>query len=879
MNKIIMKNNLSAACLGMFASLAASLSLTVSLPATLSAQDRASITIDAATAGNPVSPTLHGIFFEEISHGGEGGLYAELIQNRGFEESRLPPNTTLQNGFIVPERAPHFSLPNNRASDWKMRWDLKSQWPAWSLRAGENADINLALTQEDPLNSATPNSLQVTIGKLDAQGKNDLLNEGYWGINTVKGDAYNLSFYAHTDRYAGAFTVSLQSADGKILASHVFKSIAGKSWKKYSCQLLAEQGDPGAKFVMSFGSTGTVWLDFVSLFPAKTFKNRPNGLRADLAQYLADLKPAFIRWPGGCFVEGINIESAPNWRRSIGPVEKRVGTYSPWGYWSTDGFGYHEYLQFCEDIGAEALYVFNAGVSCDFRSGTYIPDEKVDSIISDILDGIEYAIGPASSKWGKVRAAAGHPRPFPLKYVEIGNEQSGPRFARRYNWFYDAIKKKYPQLRIMASMGIGDVNKRTLDSMRSVDMADEHAYKAANWAMRNNDHFDNYKRGNWDMYVGEYATNSGVGKGNMLASLSDAVYIMAMERNGDLVKMSSYAPLFVNVNDVDWPVNLINFDAARSFARISYYTIKLFSDNRADKNLLTSTKVAPVAVKRPLYGGSIGLATWDTESEYKDIQVLQDGKVVYSSDFINRADEWKPVRGEWKVKDSAFAQTARGAQRFAWLPGKNFETYTLKVRARKLSDATNAFIIPFAVKDDNTMLRAHIGSNVNNNSVFESVINGMNVSDLNNQKRMPARIETGRWYDITLEVGYDKVDCYLDGKLLMSYTEPQKLFSIAGRNNRTGELIVKVVNAAATPYTVGIELKGAVEPAAAGELFTLRSDSPLAENSFDDPRKYTPVHSVVEGVKPSFDQVFPPYSISVLRIKDGHWKKGTALAH
>ena len=841
----------------------------ISLPA----QNQATITISVDKPGNPVSPTLHGIFFEEISHGGEGGLYGELIQNRGFEESRLPPATTLQNGFIVPERTPHFSLPGNRASDWKMRWELTSQWPAWSLQAGENADIALALTQEKPLNTATPNSLQVTVNKLDPNGKNNLVNEGFWGINVVQGETYNLSFYAHTNKYTGPLTVLLQSADGNVLASYRFKSIAAASWKKYSCTLQARQSDGAAKFVMNFGGTGTVWLDFVSLFPEKTFKNRPNGMRADLAQYLADLRPSFVRWPGGCFVEGINIQSAPNWKRSIGPVEKRPGTYSPWGYWSTDGFGYHEYLQFCEDIGADALYVFNAGVSCDFRSGTFIPDEGVDSIISDILDGIEYAIGPDSSKWGSVRAANGHPGPFPLKYVEIGNEQSGSRFARRYNWFYSAIKKRYPQIQILASMGIGDVNRRTLDSMKAVDLADEHAYKAANWSMRNDDHFDNYKRGNWNMYVGEYATNSGVGRGNMLAALSDAVYIMAMERNGDLVKMSSYAPLFVNVNDVDWPVNLINFDASKSFGRISYYAIKMLNENRADQNMVTETRITPATQKTALYSGSIGLATWDTESEYKDIEVIQDGKMVYSSDFINRPAEWKPVRGDWKVKDSAFAQTAQGAQRFAWLPGKNFDTYTLKLKARKTSNATNAFIIPFAVKDDNTMLRAHIGSYVNNNSVFESVSNGMNVADLTNQKRLPAPIQTGRWYDIVLEVGYDKVDCYLDGKLLMSYTEPKKFFSIAGRDNQTGDIIIKVVNAAATPCKTTIELKGAGQLDPTADLAVLKADSPEAENSFAHPVQYVPTHIVLQDIHPSFEIIFQPFSISVLRIKDTSWKK------
>ena len=836
-----------------------------------SGQQQAVISVDASKHGASVQPSLHGIFFEEISHGGEGGLYGELIQNRGFEESRLPPATTLVNGFIVPEKGPHFSLPNNRASDWKMRWDIKSQWPSWSLEKSANAEINLALVQEKPLNAATPNSLEVTINKLETDGKNNLVNEGFWGINTVKGETYNLSFYAHTDKYKGPLSVSLQSSSGNVLTSYTFKGIAESDWKKYSCKLVAKESDPKAKFVISFGGTGTIWFDFVSLFPAKTFKKRPNGMRADLAQYLADLKPSFIRWPGGCFVEGINIESAPNWKRSLGKIETRPGTYSPWGYWSSDGFGYHEFLQFCEDLGADALYVFNVGVSCDFRSGTYIPDQGVDSIIADVLDGIEYAVGPANSKWGKVRAANGHPKPFPLKYVEVGNEQVGPRYARRYNWFYDAIKKKYPQLTILASMGIGDVNRRTLDSMKSVDVADEHAYKAANWAMRNYDHFDNYKRGSWEMYVGEYATNSGVGKGNMLAALSDAVYIMAMERNGDLVKMSSYAPLFVNVNDVDWPVNLINFDAAKSFGRISYYTIKLFNDNRADQNVFTETRFVQAAEKVPLYTGSIGLATWDTESEYKDIQVTQNGNVVYSSDFINRASEWKAVRGDWKVKDSAFAQTAQGAQRFAWLPGKSFDTYTLKLKARKTSNATNAFIIPFAVKNDNTMMRAHIGSYVNINSVFESVTNGMNVSDLTNQKRLPAPIITGRWYDIMLEVGYDKVDCYLDGKLLMTYTEPQKFFSIAGRDNKTGDMIVKIVNASDKPYKTTIQCSG-IQTGATAEVFTLSASSLEAENSLDEPQKYVPAKTSLENVSSHYEMEFKPFSINVVRLKDKGWK-------
>ena len=258
-------------------------------------------------------------------------------------------------------------------------------------------------------------------------------------------------------------------------------------------------------------------------------------------------------------------------------------------------------------------------------------------------------------------------------------------------------------------MGIGDVNQRTLKDMKEVDIVDEHAYKDAYWSRRNTDHFDKYKRGSWDMYVGEYATNAGVGAGNMQAALSDAVYIIGMERNADLVKWSSYAPLLVNVNDVDWPVNLINFDAAKSFGRISYYAIKLLGDNRADVNLSTVVDFSKTKSVAPMFSGGIGFGTWDTQAEFKDVEVIQDGKTVYKSDLLNNAAEWNKIRGSWSLNNDALAQTAEGPQQFAMLSNKSFDAYTLKLKARKTS-GLNAFMIPFGVKDTNTYLRAHIGS-------------------------------------------------------------------------------------------------------------------------------------------------------------------------
>jgi len=833
----------------------------------LFAQEGATITIDAAKTGNTVSTTLHGVFFEEISHAGEGGLYAEMVQNRGFEDANIPPGMTLQDGFIVPPRTPHFSMPDDGVSDWKMEWPALGDLPAWRSMGVGKAALAVSRTAVQPLNNATPHSMQVEISYADDGDRAEVINEGFWGMNIVAGAAYDLKFYLRDPGYKGNVTAFLQGADGSVLATYVFKPVGGQGWKEYRTRLTALKSDRQAKLVLAFNRPGKLWLDFVSLFPVNTFKGRSNGLRQDLAQYIADLKPAFIRWPGGCFVEGICIQSAPDWKQTIGPVESRVGTYGPWGYWTSNGFGYHEYLQYCEDVGAAALYVFNAGVSCDFRSGTFITDDSLQPYVQNALDAIEYAIGPVDSKWGKVRAAAGHPLPFPLQYVEIGNEQSGPRYAKRYNVFYAAIREKYPQIKMMASMGIGDVNEYTLRGMKQVDYADEHAYKAAGWAMAHFDHFDKYRRGRWDMYVGEYATNGGVGAGDMEASLSDAVYIMGMEKNGDLVKMSSYAPLLVNVHDIDWPVNLINFDAGRSFARISYYAIKMMNENRADVNLLTDVKVKRAAEPPPAFVGGIGLATWDTKTEYKDITVMSGDSVVYRSDFLNRLPEWGLVRGRWEEKDSALAQTATGAQQFAMLRGKSFSTYTLHMKARKLG-GYNAFIIPFAVKDSNTFYRAHIGAWVNKVGVFEKVSNGYDVSNISGTTPLKDTIASGRWYDITLEVGIDTVKCYLDGALLMSYTEPDKLFAIAGKEARSGDVILKVVNAYDREMLLEVSLSHTGVDSLRGMMTTLTAPALTDENSFDRPMQYIPRSAPLQPVGgDDLSILVKPYSINVIRLK------------
>jgi alpha-N-arabinofuranosidase len=330
--------------------------------------------------------------------------------------------------------------------------------------------------------------------------------------------------------------------------------------------------------------------------------------------------------------------------------------------------------------------------------------------------------------------------------------------------------------------------------------------------------------------------------------------------------MSSYAPLLVNTNDVDWPVNLINFDDAKSFARISYYAIKMFNANKPTVNLATDVKIIQSEIKQPQFSGGIGLATWDTKVEYKDIEIIQNGKEVFKSDFINDLDSWEMLRGKWEVQDSALAQIANGAQQFAMLRDKRFDTYTLKLKAKKLS-GYNAFIIPFAVKDSNTFYRAHIGGYVNRVSMFEKVTNGYDVNNMSATVNLPDTIAANRWYDIELQVGLDTVKCFLDGKLLMTYTEPDKLFAISGKDEKNGDIILKIVNAynAEIPVNVGFQNSFPIQPSS--ELITLSAPNLTDENSFEQPEQYIPKRRYVETTGKSLSLTLKRHSINTIRLK------------
>lgn len=565
-----------------------------------------SIQIDAAAQGVAVNPSMYGIFFEEINHAGDGGLYAELVQNRDFEAHNGPAGGRFGGNHLVTPKG------------WVERVWFNTDVHAWTLVAEGSAKGSIRLADTSPLNAENPHSMRLVARQLgDRLG---VANAGYWGMNFRQGALYDLSFYARTEGNETCdLTVTLESPIGhKTYARAVIAGVGGP-WKKYQCTLQPDQADPKGRLVISVSRPGTIWFDVVSLFPRDTYKNRPNGLRPDLVKMLADLKPGFIRFPGGCIVEGIMLSNRFQWKHSIGDIARRQGTFDLWGYYNTFGLGFHEYLQLCEDLRADAMYVINAGLSCQYRREETVSDPgKLQALVDDSLDALEYAMGPTSSRWGSLRAQNGHPEPFVIKYVEIGNENWGAQYHKNYRVFLDAIKGKYPNIITIAdSQNMGGA---------AIEMADDHYYNNPGFFFDHVNHYDKTDRKGPKIYVGEYAVNRGVGRGNLMGALAEAAFLIGLERNADLVRICSYAPLFVNVNDRSWPVNLIEFDTARVVGRTSYHVEKLFSSNRPDEVLKTTVP------------GQAG-----TPDIYALAGIDRDKKEVVLK-AVNRAGEPRPVK-------------------------------------------------------------------------------------------------------------------------------------------------------------------------------------------------------------------------------------------
>ena len=806
-------------------------------------EELATIRVAADTPSAPVSQSLYGIFFEEVNHAGDGGLYAEMIRNRSFDATLPIEGCTLEGGKCKALPAPCYST--GRINNWSTPWKFDSPWPAWSLEKPADCAAAMSIETDRPLHPANATYLRLEVPAVAGGATVRLRNEGYWGIAVRDGETYDFTLFARPHASAmKRLRVGVVAADGRLLARQDV-AIDGTAWKRYSGSLKATATDAQGSFFLEPLDAGGLDLDFVSLFPQRTFKNRPNGLRADLGQLLADLKPAFLRFPGGCVVEGITMENRVQWKKTLGPLHERSGHWSMWGYRVTDGLGHHEFLQLCEDLGAKAMWVVNVGLSCEGRNGDAWPDERLPELIQDTLDGIEYALGPVESPWGRRRAEAGHPAPFPLEYIEIGAENHGPMYQRRYRQFAAAIKKAWPQLTLICN-----------EKIDGIEVEDPHFYATPHFFFGAHHRYDAAPRaGAPRIYVGEFAGYENVGSGSLLAALSEAAFTMGLERNGDLVTLSSYAPLFFNVHDPKWPVNMIGCDAGGCFGRTSYHAQRMLANNLAAVNVACT--VASPALDIPYPSSSFGFGTWKTRAEFRDVKAIaEDGAVLFEADFSKDLGGFKVLAPQWTAVEGGLQQTgdAKPARAVVKLPLP--VEYAVQCKAKKLSG-------------EGFMISCEDGRHGKNWFVFGGwepfpfvEIGGVTI------RRMPGAIDADRWYDVRIEMAGSRLRCLVDGKVVYDVPGPAplaSLYAVAGRSDG-GELILKVVNAADRPQRTQISFSGAVTVGPTATLISMSHPDRAAENSLAEPTKIVPQQTSVE-VSNDFSHTFPANSINVLRLQ------------
>ncbi len=546
------------------------------------------LSIDATDIRATTRRTTYGLLLEDISHSVEGGIYAELVRNRTFKES-YQPGSGPGAGTV----------------------------PYWSLVTGGGATGTLAVDQTTPLNDAIDRSLKVHIGSLARGGRVAASNIGYYGIAVRAATTYRGSLWAKSSPgWQGTIHVSLEKPDGTVLATRALTSL-GTDWAKHEFTLRTPAGiapSTDNRIVVSLRSNQAVaeqdvWLSVVSLFPP-TFKNRPNGLRPDLAEKFAALKPGLLRIPGGNYLEGATLETRFDWKATLGPIETRPGHQNTaWGYWSTDGMGLLEYLRMAEDIGAQPLLAVFAGYTLN---GQHVPQEQFGPYIQDALDEIEYVIGDAATTtWGARRAADGHPAPFPLSYVEVGNEDwfdTSGSYAWRFTMLYDAIKARYPQLKVIATTGgLQGGSASSTPTGRVPDLSDDHYYAPPSFFATVTDRYDRADRGGRQYLVGEYGAQEGNPTPTLRAAVGEAAMLTGLERNSDMVIGSMYAPILVHENQPNWPSNMVGFDAGRSYGSPSYWVVHMFANNLGAQVIgsrLTGAGTLKQVVTKTTQGGS-----------------------------------------------------------------------------------------------------------------------------------------------------------------------------------------------------------------------------------------------------------------------------------
>lgn len=798
------------------------------------ANAQVTINVDAGNPGIKVSPNLYGIFFEDINHAADGGLYAELISNRSFE-------------------------------------DDDKETPTWNTTVAPGAKLSTQLVSKGLLNTAQGKALQLTIAATPTATVS-LNNEGFWGINAVQGRTYRLSFFAK-GKYKGTLKARLTDSKGeKVYAETVIDGKIGKNWTKYNATLTANANDAKAQFQLVADGKGIVTLDVVSLFPP-TFKNRENGLRPDLAQLLYNIHPKFVRFPGGCFVEGQEApENAFHWEQTIGAIEERPGHKNVnWRYRTSDGMGFDEYLQLAEDLNAKPLYVVNVGL----WHGGLTPVDSIQPWIDECMNALEYANGDVTTKYGALRAKNGHPAPYNIEYLEIGNENNQPvveqqsdHYYERFKKFKDAVLAKYPNMHLIGNVvAWGDDNPKW-ESSESVELLDEHYYRNPAWFANNFNKYDTYDRKGSEIYVGEYAVTQGFGNmGSLDAALGEAVYMMGIENNSDIVTMASYAPIFANLNNRMWAPDMIQFTSDKVFGTPSYYVQNVMANNLGTRVLSvkqdnpytydeTQTKVKPAECR-------VGMGTWGTQVSFQD-----QGYTDAEGNALPMTLELLPVdvRGQWTADAAGIIkQTSNEESCIRLNPGTiTADGYTYKVRARK--DAGNeGFLIVFNYVDPQNYCWLNLGGWNNTQHGIEQIVNGSKAQ----VATTAGSVETGKWYDVELTVKGDSIYAKLDGKeIFATMLKPNTkagVFSTATLDEATGEVIVKIANTSSENTTAKLNIQG--KSIKNGKLIRLSAKQGTDENTIDNPTNIYPVESYITTTEDGTEMEIPAYSLNIIRLK------------
>ncbi len=823
-----------------------------------------------------ISDNLFGIFLEDINFAVDGGLYAEMVCNRSFEFGKLATLGAKQN---------------------------------WNNQLSVTYNIIDGTSDETYLNSQNPHYARVTNSAGEPRG---LSNSGFFGdMALVSGGEYKFTVYARpVDGYAGGLYASLVSTTGTVYAEGVVAESLVDGWHKYALTLTSDADvDEGVRLFVKIDD-GTVDIDMVSLFPADTYKGRENGLRRDIAEMIEALHPNFLRFPGGCIIEGVDLDAAYSWKDSIGNGmefvvngETTVGDVAtrplgqdiwadesrawPDPYYMTYGLGFYEYFLFCEDLGCEPIPVLNCGYSCQGQAPAGGPEapplnsDEFKQYVQDALDLVEFCLGDTSTKWGAVRAAMGHPEKFELHYLAIGNEQYGDEYNRRYAKFREAFeeaKVTYPELfadvKLIMANGLTSGSRDGWDAVAKygndlADALDEHYYNEPSWFLMNTKRYDTYDREGPTVFVGEYAAKSNTSR----AAMAEAAYMTSLERNGDIVELAAYAPLLAYDTHTQWSPDLIWYDNTHVWGSVNYYVQKIYADNQ-------SKRIIPSVLDDSSYSGaekltgSVGVGTWATSAIFDDIVVTSNktGEVLYSEDFdAANVSDFDVVSGNFSVHGGKLLSTNTNYPAndvngdVIMLDGPSKEgDYTLTLKATKRGGA-EGFLIPFAVRNSKNYWHWNIGGWGNTVSCLEYFSDGLKSGQVSGTVK-PCVLENNHEYEIKIVLDGCNIKCYLDGEFMVDFDASGVLgvYSVVGEDD--DDIIVKLVNTTNSSVPVRIDLS-AVTSFTGGSVQVYDID--FGNTSNVNTRDKTPVSINEESVDISssvFDYTIPRYSMRVIRI-------------